>query len=325
MARVNALRPVNFVRNVRGYDKVQDQIFGLIREALGDHPISETQQERRDDAINFGLFIRIGRHANAVPMPIDVLMSHGLADKNYLISAAANGKRLINAYEHVIVPGQWFVDRLAHRRWHPLPSGRVTLRTEQIHIAGWPRLDPLFREQKAQGSTSHRPLRVLWAPSHNVSSRARSFSSFPVFEQFLPALQEKFDVRVSLHPANRTDKSPTTGDLTWADVVVSDFGTMLYEAFALNKCVIMPTWLLPPQLWRDRRERLSAEGHIYAKRIGNHAQSLDDLIAIAERNEPPGEDVQRFMTRILAPEYAGRSALRVAELLKTLPVRRLFA
>jgi hypothetical protein len=317
------VRPINFVRRPAVYDKIQDQIFGLIRDELGDHPVSETHETRREDAINFGLFIRMGRYEKATPMPIDVLMSHGLADKNYLVSGnARTGKRLVNSYEHVIVPGRWFVDRLMRRRFHPLPSGRVALRRNQLHIAGWPRLDPLFAKQRTERSQNHSRLRVLWAPSHNVSKRSHTFSSYPVFEQFLPALQERFDVRVSLHPSNRTEKSPTTGDLTWADVVISDFGTMLYEAFALQKCVIMPTWLLPKELWRGPRQRMSAEGHIYANRIGNHAGSLEELIAMAERNEPPGEDVNRFMARILAPECAGTSAARVASLLKTLPLRR---
>lgn len=319
------VRPINFVHNGgENYAKVQEQIFGLIRAELGDHPVSETVLERREDAINFGIFIRRGRYENSRPFPVDVLMSHGLADKNYLFAGDVDtGERLVNSYEHVLVPGQWYVDRLRRNGLHPLRKQRVRLRPDQVHVVGWPRLDPRFREAAGREGAGDGRLRLLWAPSHNISKKERPFSSYPAFERFLPALQERFDVRVSLHPSNRTDKSPTSGDLNWADVVVSDFGTMLYEAFALDKCVIMPTWLLPPKLGQRARGRLSAEAYIYSKRVGNHARSFDELVAMAERNEPPGERVKRFMARVLAPEYQGRSSARVAELLKTLPLRRM--
>lgn len=313
------VRPINFVRHSSpSYDKVQSQIFGLIRAELNGVEVSETVEERRDDAINFGVHIRLGRGEWQKPMPLDVLMSHGLADKNYFLIMGQDGRRLINAYEHVLVAGKWFKDRLLRARWHPVPARRVKLTRSQIHIAGWPRLDPLWVKQpmaRAQG-----PVRVLWAPSHNHSGE---FSSYPAFERYLPRLLEEFEVRVSLHPSNRTDKTPTAGDLQWADVVITDFGTMLYEAWALGKCVIMPDWLFPEEMLKARSsQKRSAEGYVYSHGIGNHAKDIEELCRMVAANEPPGRDVRVFMKRILAPEYRGTSARRVAELLTALPLRR---
>jgi len=315
-------RPVNFVYlQATDYMDVQQQIFGLIRDRITDVEVTETVEERRRDAINLGLHIRKGRGASSRPMPIDVLMSHGLADKSYLLATDTAGRRLVNRYEHVLVPGPWFRRRLRRARWH-LPGRRVSLRHDQIHIVGWPRLDPLFEAEQCRAPPNGRKLRLLWAPSHNVTSRARSFSSYPAFERCLPVLADTFEVRTSLHPTNRSEKAPTAGDLTWADIVVSDFGTMLYEAWALGKCVIMPTWLLPPEIGQGFGRRRSAEGYIYAGRIGNHARSLAHLVELAEACQPPGADVDELMTQILEPRYRGQSAQRIAELLPRLPLAR---
>jgi hypothetical protein len=317
-------RPVNFVRNSSpDYQQVQSQIFGLIRAELPGADVSETVEERRDDAINFGIHIRLGRGERQVPMPLDVLMSHGLADKDYLLLTGLDGRRLINAYEHVLVAGSWFRSKLLLTRFHPVARRRVRLARSQIHLAGWPRLDLLLRQQQQQQQPRQGRVRVLWAPSHNMAGREHNYSSYPAFEDYLPRLEQAFEVRVSLHPSNRTDKSPTAGDLQWADAVVTDFGTMLYEAWALGKCVVMPDWLFPDEMLRGRgTQKRSAEGRVYSRGIGDHAGNIDELCGMLAAAKPPGRDVTAFMDRILAPEYRGVSARRVAELLLTLPLKR---
>lgn len=315
-------RSVNFVRNSSpDYQEVQSQTFGLIRAELPGVDVSETIEERRDDAVNFGIHIRLGRGDRQIPMPLDVIMSHGLADKEYLLLTGLDGRRLINNYEHVLVAGSWFRSKLLLTRLHPAAKRRVRLSRSQIHLVGWPRLDSLLQQQQPERQKDR--IRVLWAPSHNKAGRGLNFSSYPVFEQYLPRLEQEFEVRVSLHPSNRTEKSPTAGDLQWADAVVTDFGTMLYEAWALGKCVVMPDWLFPDELLRGRKgQKRSAEGRVYANGIGNHAQGIDELCRMLAANEPPGRDVTDFMNRIVAPEYRGVSARRVAELLQTLPLKR---
>jgi hypothetical protein len=314
------MRAVNFVYNRSpNYRLVQDQIFKLIEDQLVGTEVTRSTEEARRDALNFGLHIRRSRTDN-VPMPLDVLMSHGLADKSYLLASGADGRRLINSYEHVIVSGEWFRRRLRHWRWHPVPRRRVLIPPSRVHIGGWPRSDDVFDSRG--GEMRDGPRRLLWAPSHDTSTREQSFSSYPAFETHLERLSQEFDVRVSLHPSNRTDKSPTHGDLRWADVVVSDFGTLLYEAWAADKCVIIPNWLIPSEI-STGSQRFSAEGYVYRKRIGHHAGSLEELIAIARAGSKPDARVRKLMSQVLEPRYRGTSARRIAQLLRSLPIRRL--
>ena len=321
-------RPVNFLhKSSPNYDQVQNQLFDTIRQHLPDGAAGDSVDVRVEEAVNLGVHIRWGRGANARPLPLDVIMSHGLADKSYLLAQdVQTGRRLVNSYEHVLVPGQWFKDTLLRRRFHPDPRKRVSVGADRIHVVGWPRLDPLYRELGERRAVTDRPLRVLWAPSHDLSRTGpdkRPFSSYPAFEEHLPALSAEFDVRVSLHPSNRTDKTPTTDALTWSDVVISDHGTLLYEAWALDKCVIMPSWLMPSAMTDDPKFKRTAEGHIYRKRIGQHASSMDELMEMARANQPPGCDVRELMEQILAPHTRGHSGRIIAELLPTLGLRRL--
>lgn len=321
----NRGQPVNFVHlRAADYEQVQNQLFDLVRVHLPGGA-GDTYEERDESAVNLGLHIRRGRGAEQVPMPLDVLMSHGLADKSYLLLRhVETGRPLLNDYEHVLVPGEWFRERLLRRRWRLDSGKRMTLGPDRVHVVGWPRLDPLF-QAPAPPPAGDRPLRVLWAPSHDaqkVGAQRRPLSSYPAFEQFLPMLRERFDVQVSLHPANRTTKTPTTEPLLWADAVISDFGTMLYEAWALDKCVVMPSWLMPEEVVTADRFKRSAEGVVYSRRIGNHAGSIGELVEMLAANEPPGSDVREFMGHYLAPEHRGTSGRRIAELLPTLPLRR---
>ncbi len=324
-SRTNA---VNFLYHPsEDYRGVQDQIFTLVERHLPPGASTRTVDEHKAGAANFGLHIRRGRGPSAVPMPLEILMSHGLADKGYLLAGnAANGRRLINSYQHVLVPGPYFKDRLLRHRWDPRRGRRVSLSPDQIHIVGWPRLDAAFQATDAGPAVRHEgPLRVLWAPSHDRTRRGpeqRPLSSYPAFEQYLPRLRAQFEVRVSLHPSNRQSKVPTTDALDWADVVVSDFGTMLYEAWALEKTVIMPTWLLPVMQSSPVRLRSSpnAEGRIYREGIGNHARSIEELIEMATAQEPPDARVREFMDQHLDPAYRGVSAARIAALLQSLPL-----
>ncbi len=302
------------------YAQVQDQIFGLVAAQLPPSRVTHTVGRPFPGALNWVLHIRTGRGRRQVAPPAQVLMSHGLADKSYLfLRSAETGLPLVNSFEHVLVPGEWARRRLLERR-RARPDKRVLLDESRIHVVGWPRLDPLVQAGAAErGPVSGRPLRLLWAPSHDttrVGPERRALSSYPAFEPYLPRLRERFDVRVSLHPANRSDKTPTGDALAWADVVVSDFGTLLYEAWALRKCVVMPTFLLPPEIATRRPQ--TAEAHVYRERIGSHAGSFEELVEMAAAAEPPGSDVERFLADFLAPQYLGCSSRRIAEVLDAL-------
>ena len=303
------------------YAAVQEQLLGLVAAQLPADRVSSTVGTPVDGALNFVLHIRKGRQRQQVPPPAQVLMSHGLADKSYFfLRNVKTGLPLVNAFEHVLVPGEWTKRRLLERTRSRDLHRRVLLDESRIHVVGWPRLDPLVQAGAGRRTpVGDRRLRVLWAPSHDrtrLGPEGRRLSSYPAFEQYLPRLERSFDVRVSLHPANRQEKAPTTNALEWADVVVSDFGTLLYEAWALDKCVIMPTWLMPPEI--KTRQPHTAEAYVYRKAIGQHAGSFEELVEMATANALPGSDVKRFMDDYLAPEYLGCSSRRAAEVLDAL-------
>lgn len=303
--------PLAFVDSAgRNYQDVQAQILGEIIRHLPEGSYTRVTRDGyadRPGVLSFDLFIR---------GPAQVLMSHGVADKRYLFMRDQEGRRMVNRRRHVFVPGPWLERRL-------LTHSGVELRDDQVHCVGWPRLDRLLQLQ-AQRSASEvgsaeRRKKLLWAPTHDRSRRGEdlvSTSSFPEFEQHLAVLRDKFDVEVSLHPRNRKDKKPTLDKLLEADIVISDFGTMVYEAWALGKPVIFPHWLIGERIIEHLRG--SAEAEIFSKRIGLHAESIDDLIAMAESASAPDAGTLAFLDDYLDPRYKGVSGARIADLLLTL-------
>lgn len=295
---------LNFVKtSSRNYAAVQEQILGTIKAHLPEGSWLESIGARREGHLNFTLFIH---------QPADVVMSHGLADKSYFFRKNENGERITRRLSHVLVPGEWLRRRL-------IDSKRLHLEPAQVHVVGWPRLDLLL---DAQGGLNDQPAisrrkRVLWAPTHDYARRGEeqvSMSSYPDFEPHAQQLEADFDVQLSLHPRNRRDKVPTTDKLLWADYVISDFGTMVYEAWALGKPVIFPAWII-----RDRiLQYLSpecAEGVIFRHGIGLHASSFEELREFIHAGVGIDSTVHAFMDEYLAPEYRGNSARRVADLL----------
>jgi hypothetical protein len=302
-------RPIRFVLDrADSYQGVQAQLLDLIDPHLPD-PKPE-RGDYRDGALNFCLFIR---------PRADVVMSHGVADKNYLWSSDGQGKRLANQRQHLLVPGEWLKRRL-------LESPAIKLGEDRIHVVGWPRLDDLIGQvpPPARRIMGDPKPRVLWAPTHNRRKRGetgRSTSSFPAFENYLRALSRFAWIDVSVHPRNRTDHTPTGASMPRADIVVADFGTTVYEAWALGKPVIFPRWLLADRI----AEYLpgSAESYIFAERIGYHPESFDEMVDMIRAGPQITPDVRAFMDDYLAPQYFGHSGARVAEVLTEIAARDL--
>lgn len=301
------MNTVNFIPEPgANYRNIQEDFFRIIGESVGDH----TESARyRIGAINFSLFIRTAA---------DVMMSHGVADKNYLSLADAEGLFFAREFQHILVPGPWMRRKLLATPGFPLGEG-------QIHVVGWPRLDMLLREKEFASARVADPNRrrvVLWAPTHDFVKRGEektSTSTFPAFQECLPALSGEFDVRISVHPRNRPDKETTKGALIDADVVISDFGTMVYEAWALGKPVIFPRWILGDRI--QTYLPCSAEAYIMENRIGIHVDSFGQLVD-AIRNgcdSAQRSGVDSFMADYLPAELAGNSSARVGHLLRELP------
>ena len=304
-------RPTTYflVRPGKNYRQVQKQLFSVIQKAMpkGSYTtIPEDEYKSEPNTISFDMFIRATG---------DVLMSHGVADKNYFFIRDEKGEYLVNRRKHLLVPGPWLKKKILNRKG-------ITLKPNQIHCVGWPRLDYLLELQAEYNRENNhaepkRKIKVLWAPTHDKRKRGpenQSTSSYPALEQWESLLQEKFDFTKALHPRNKVvDKKPTTESLIEADYVISDFGTIVYEAWALGKPVIFPTWLIGERIQRYLKG--SAEAYIFKHKIGLHAESIDDVIRFIEEKQGLGEDVKEFMQMYLPDEYKGRSSKRIAQLL----------
>ena len=303
----NATARINLVHTKsKNYSGVQEQILGAITRHLSPGEFSTTVGKRAPGSLNFSLFIL---------QPSDVVMSHGLADKNYFLRKDEDGEHISNRLEHLFVPGEWLKRRLL--AWKGLEVG-----AEHIHVVGWPRLDALLATQQEMPVVPREPgarPKVLWAPTHDYARRGKkqdSMSSYPELLEYLPMFEKHFDLSVSLHPRNRKNKQPTQHSLLDCDYVISDFGTIVYEAWALGKPVIFPHWLIGDRIKRHLGQ--SAEAFIFHERLGLHAASPQQMIDFVMSGAGIDARATAFMDDYLEPAYAGRSGERVATLLQSL-------
>jgi CDP-glycerol glycerophosphotransferase (TagB/SpsB family) len=296
---------INFVLTPsKSYFLVQEQILGAIKRHLAPESFQDSMNKKVEGAVNFGLFIR---------RPTDYLMSHGVADKNYFWRSNDAGARIADGLKGALVPGQWLKRRLVKSR-------RLKFDESHVHVVGWPRLDLLLAQQaeydKKKSTEPRAKKKILWAPTHDFRRRGPenlSTSSYPEFEQYIPALEQKYDVAVSLHPRNRRDKKPTAHSLIEADIVISDFGTLVYEAWALGKQVIFPYWIVGPRIIEYLPN--SAEGYIFKNRVGLHADSIDEVHDYLHATPAFDDTLKQFLDDYLEPQYSGCSGKRIADLL----------
>lgn len=290
----------------KNYAGIQQQILDAITRHLAPGDFSTTVGERAPGSLNFSLFIRL---------PTDVLMSHGAADKNYFLRKDDDGERISNRLAHLFVPGEWLKRRLLARK-------DLEIGADRIHVVGWPRLDILLATQQEMPVVPRPPgarPKVLWAPTHDYARRGEdndSNSSYPELLEFVPMFEKHFDFSMSLHPRNRTDKQPTHHSLLDCDYVISDFGTTVYEAWALGKPVIFPHWLIGDRIKQHLGK--SAEAFIFHKRLGLHADSPQQVIDFVMGGAGIDKRTTAFLDDWLEPAYAGRSGERVAALLQSL-------
>jgi hypothetical protein len=254
-------------------------------------------------------------------------MAHGIADKRYFFIVGGDDLPLVNSCKYVFIPGDWHVNRLVEGRFRRNPKYQLTLQDSQIRKVGWLRLDPMIEATKRLAPATHRRLKVLWAPTHNTISSTKSDSdlspsSFPAFKKHLPWLYLKYQSDVSLHPRNRGTKTPTTEKLIASDVVISDFGTMVFESWALGKPVIFPRWCIDVKTLMERNP-LSAEAYIYRNRIGLHPETPKEMHRMLRdidrmRFEDPnfdsrGTGVAEFIDHYIDPAERGFDAKRTAQ------------
>lgn len=304
---------INFILNPSAnYALVQETILNLIKAHLNPDEYTQTVKKRKRKTLNFSLFIDL--------LP-DVLMSHGAADKNYLWRRNEDKtERLAASIKHILVPGRWLRQRIIKNEVLPQDGSHV-------HKVGWPRLDELYRlqaEYDAIPKDPHARPKVLWAPTHDYRRKGEaqvSQSSYPGFLDELPLLEKYADVSTSLHPRNRTSKEPTLDQLITTDVVISDFGTMVYEAWALGKPVIFPDWIIRDPIMKYMRPGVS-EKYIFESNIGIHAKSMRELIDAVHSQRVIDDGTRAFVNDYIEPKFRGKSAKRIADVLRKLDRKR---
>ncbi len=295
---VDSLKHVHFILDKTiNYADSQRQILDTIERCLSDrNPYSESV-EVVDNALNVTLFIR---------QSAEVLLPQNLSDKDYLWQRNSRGKYYVSEFEAVFVPGQWLRNRL-------LKTKDLGLKPEQVFSVGSPRVDYLRARQENQPKNVSGKLTVLWAPLHNEwkLGKDRALSSHPEFGYYLEVMQEHFEVITVVHPRNRKDKYAIVDELLAADVVISDYSSVLYEAWALGKPVIFPRWLLGDLVLNKAPS--SAEAHIYRNKIGYHPQSIVELIEIIRQGPEIGADVHAFMGEYLENYSSGSASKLVVQ------------
>jgi len=280
------MKTINFI-NVGGpYKKILDSMIEPIVEHL---PEAIVTKDAIPGAINVTFFVEGYLHSVAGTM---VFISHGIADKKY-----RNGPT-VSRFDYVCVSGSAWEQKM-------LSEG---IPQEKILITGYTKMDPIF-QGRVKKTLSERK-RILWAPTHNS---VPGLSSYPFLEKFFPKIEKDFEVTVSPHPANTKDNLPTLQKLVDADIVIADSGSTLYEAWAIGKQVVFPSWLVK----KDRIPDNTFEKEIFTSKLGLHASSEEHLEKII-RSAPAklSEEVVSFIDKIFPRNLRGSSGLVTAEQLR---------
>ncbi|MGH3424826.1 MAG: hypothetical protein ACRDO8_08865 [Nocardioidaceae bacterium] len=311
---------INFsCTRARNYRQVQRQLMGRITRHLPDGSWTTTRRTYVEGALNFTFF---------VDFEADVLMSHGAADKNYHWRRTEDGTEYLNNVQRrtdLLVPGPFLRERI-------VASDVLDLDAEHVHSVGWPRLDLLIRRQDARRRAEReqpalqrwrqrrRRKRVLWAPTHDWVRRSTPVSSYPDFLPYVERLEQYFDVSVSLHPRNRRTNTPTRAPLLDADVVITDFGTMLYEGWVLGKQVIFPDWIIGEAMAYHCPR--SSENKIFRERLGLHPDNFEAMMDMIEQGTGLDERAVAHRDHYLDPLHHKHSGKRIADLLLAMDAER---
>jgi len=247
--------------------------------------IARRSQRRRADHLYVSLQPNV---------PGDVLLGFDLADRRHYFQTDAQGERQINKFEKIIVPGRWTHQQLTDPQ-------RLGVDPARLMIAGAPRIDYLRARQSQH--TSHTNLRpkVLFAPLHeNWRDKAgQTLSIAQDFAHYAQRLEDICDVTTLSDPRNTGRKVAMTDALLAADIVITDYTSVMYEAWALGKPVIFPRWLTGDRV--IEKANWIAEAHVYAKRIGHHPGNFEELRRLIAQGQtlPLGNGVETFMVDYL--------------------------
>lgn len=267
-------------------------------------------RDSKEDIIDKGTFdkekelglLEIGKKVN-------VFMSHGIADKNY------RNYESIKDFDFVCTSGPLWTKKY-------LEQGVTRSRILEI---GYPKLDPLFNGEIKPAPKTTDKIRVLWAPTHGGTHSGKpDLSSYPMCYNIAKKFPEDLQVKISPHPRHKNDKGVTLEDLLNCDVVISDTGSLVYEAWIMNKPVVFPTYLILRGVRREYKNKDNFEHQIFSNKLGYHASDPDELIKLIYEAYDKGlsPEVERFIQGILPNEYRGISGKMAAEAFSLIDIKK---
>jgi hypothetical protein len=223
---------------------------------------------------------------------INVFISHGIADKNWRTADR------VNDFDFVCVSGDLWKDKLIQQGLHE----------SKIILNGYTKMDNIFKIQKSY--IKNKPT-ILFAPTHNTS-----VTCYDKLNNVLDRLKNDYEIIISEHPFNKIDKVVTSNEYLEADVVIADFGSSMYEAWALNKPCVFADWLVKEDI--NELYPNSFEDYIYNNSIDYHANNEDEFIELIEVACEKGitNEAVNFIDGIFNKELRGNSGEITANILK---------
>ena len=278
-------------------------VIETIVESVSKHLQSYSYSSKsKDNTINVHFFNE-PKYINKVGLKgINVLLPHGLGDK------AWRHKRE-NCFDYVLASSELWKSKLIERG----------IEKEKIFIGGYPKIDLFFDDEIKDQIKKNDKLTILWCPTHNTNLEIKyGVSSNPLFKEYVNQIPDEFNFIKHLHPFNDANHETTVVDLLNTDIVITDFSSMIYEAWILDKPVIFPDWIVKNSIMKFSGTFCS---YIYEEQIGYHANSIQeviDYIDIISICEGLDERTREFINKILPVEFRGNSGKMVADFLMEL-------
>jgi len=254
-------------------------------------------EQALDDCVNIHFFNEPAHTKKVGLKGINFMIPHGIGDKGWR-------NKNSNQFDYVSAPSE---------HWKQLLISRG-IDSNKIIVCGYPKID-LFFDGQLHKQHSNKPT-ILWCPTH-----ARSVSSNPRFKEYLSMIPEKYNFIIHEHPFNDKEHTATVQSLINADVIITDFSSMIFETWALGKPIIFPDWIIEPKLFGIDNDVL--EKRVYLEQIGYHAQNIDDLINYFDiaLSRPLDKKVIDFIDKILPIQYRGTSGKHIANVILELEAK----
>lgn len=279
-------KKINFIYCIEPYNKVLGSIIDPIIQYL---PDATKIFKFMEGQLNVCFFPELNIRNAA-------FISHGIGDKCW------RDGRKVKDFEAIFVSGPAWKDKLC---WQGVDE-------DKIYINGFPKLDPFFNNRQRKIYSDDK-IHVIYAPTHNTNvQNPKSISSYPRLLAYLNVIPKDIELVTSAHPYNNDSNVITLDLFQWADVIISDSSSIIYEAFALDLPVVFPDWLV-----KDNISRLckgSFTEMIYQNNLGYHAENIEQLWDLVRetKNRGLGVPARNFIEGILPKSLRGNSGKTTA-------------